>query len=303
MIDNTTALPFLTQPGDYETAALLTTTAQQAVLPRKLDEGVYAVLNADGAIEIVETAGYAQQREHDWEQARNDRAEFVRRSPTLLNVDSFIDYIARNTKSDEVDEVNSDEHSHGAGLLELWADIDARKITAILDGYNGLRKHTATLALTTSREWDEWVKNDGRLIGQAEFAQFVEDHLSTIAVPDGAMLVDICETLTGHTGVLWKRQTLGKNGQRQFQWEETVEAKAGVKGDLSVPTELILVVRPFQGSDPISITARFRFQIRDGHLALGVKLAEPGLALEAAFARIVEDVQGRVPVHVHLGRP
>lgn len=46
--------------------ALLAMTAQQAVLPRHLDEGIYAIQNADGGIEVVETKGYKQQREHDW---------------------------------------------------------------------------------------------------------------------------------------------------------------------------------------------------------------------------------------------
>ena len=78
------------------------------------------------------------------------------------------------------------------------------------------------------------------------------------------------------------------------------EAPKVLKGDLAIPTELTLVLRPFQGSDPVGIQARFRFQIRDG---LGVRLAEPERALEDAFGRVVEAVQDRVPVGVRLGRP
>ena len=91
------------------------------------------------------------------------------------------------------------QYAHGAGQLELWADIDGRRITAILDGYDGLRKHTAILSLKVSREWAEWSHIDGKLFPQADFAEFIADHLSTIAAPDGALLVDICETLTGKT--------------------------------------------------------------------------------------------------------
>lgn len=289
---------------NYETSQLLAFTSQQAVMPRHLDEGIYAILNADGGTAVVETPGYTQQREHEWAQARSGRPEFVDRDPVLLDVDSFIDYLAENTLSNnERNTVSEPQYAHSYGELELWADIDGRKITAILDGGTGRRRHTATLTLTVSREWTEWLHIDGKLIGQADFAQFIEDHLSTIAFPDAAVLVDICETLTGNTSVAWRRQTLGKNGQRQFSWEETVEAKAGVKGDLAIPTELTLVLRPFQGSDPVGIQARFRFQIRDGHLALGVRLAEPERALEDAFGRVVEAVQDRVPVGVRLGRP
>ncbi|MEN0072387.1 MAG: hypothetical protein AAGC63_15520, partial [Propionicimonas sp.] len=154
--------------------ALLTVTAQQAVLPRKLDEGVYAILDADGGIQIRETDGYAQQRIHDWERARSDKPEFIHRQVTLLNVDSFIDYLATNTYgADAISDrkladhpfIVGDGYALGTGGLELWADIDARTIKAILDGYDGLRKHTATLQLKTSREWGEWMAIDGKLVG------------------------------------------------------------------------------------------------------------------------------------------
>lgn len=296
--NDTAALEALADPIDTRGYALLTATAQQAVLPRKLDEGIYATLGADGGIVIEETYGYTQKRKHDWDQAHSDRPEFIHRAVTLLDVASFIDYLDRNT-TDSGDGV----FRHGEGALELWANIDARNITAILDGHTGLRKHTATLALKVSREWSEWSAIDGKLLDQTTFAQFIEDHLSTIAEPSGAILVDVCETLTGKTNVNWRSQTLGKNGQRQFVFEETVEAKAGQKGDLAVPTELTLVVRPFQGSDPIAIKARFRYRLHEGRLTIGVKLAEPERVLEDAFNVIVDDVQASVPVHVNHGRP
>ena len=88
----------------------------------------------------------------------------------------------------------------------------------------------------------------------------------------------------------------------QFVYEETVNGQAGAKGDLDIPTELVLVLRPFQGSEPQSIVARFRYRLAEGQLRMGVKLAEPERTLEEAFDRIVDDVQDRVPVHVNHGR-
>lgn len=290
-----------------ETSAIVAALAQQAALPKALDEGIYAILDADGAVQIVETAGYEQQREHDWAQAHSDRPEFIHRAVTLLDVDSFIDYLTANTFENAPEE--EIEHAVGSrfvhannGHLELWADIDARTIRAILDGYDGLRKHTATLQLKIAREWAEWAHIDGKLLGQVEFAQFIEDHLSTIAQPDGAQLLDICQTLEATKSAVFKQQHILASGQRTFRHEEQIEGKAGVKGDLTIPGELTLVLRPFQGSDPIPITARFRFRPDSEGLRLGVKLAEPDRVLEEAFALIVGDVQGRVPVHVNNGR-
>ena len=282
------------------TALLLTSAAQQAVLPRKLEEGVYGVLNPEGGVDITETPGYTQHREEAWLRARSDRPEFVHRSPVLLDVDSFVDYLARNTTGSTA-EVDDPEYAHAAGALELWADLDGRKITAILDGYDGLRQHTATLALKVFREWAEWSHIDGKLFPQVQFAQFIEDHISSIGEPSGGILLDVVQTLTAKTKVDFRSSTMLANGQRQFEFAETIEAKAGAKGTLAIPAELKLVLRPFQGSDPVVVTARFRYQISEGALALGVRLAEPQRVLEEAFDQIVAEVGETLPVRVNHG--
>lgn len=295
--------------ADDATPALLTWTAQQAVLPRKLDEGVYAVLDSDGGIQVVETEGYKQARERDWEHENADRPHEITRNVTVKDVDSLLAYLFANTAHfnpadlpQGVTEIGpSSGYAHGAGQLEVWADIDSRRVTAILDGLDGWRKHTATLRLQLSREWEEWAEVDGKMLRQDAFAQFIEDHLSTIGHPDGALLLDICQTLQGTSSAAYKSQTILANGQRQLKWEETVEAKAGQKGDLTIPGELTLVLRPFQGAAAVPIKARFRFQIRDGVLSMGVRLAEPDVALEDAFDAVVREIADGVPVPVLHG--
>lgn len=285
---------------DDATAPLLVAISQQAVLPRHLTEGVYAVLGADGGIQVVETPGYQTDRLEKWRVTNADAPDHVARAVTVLDVASFLDYLTAYTNPGS-GKVGPD-YADGAGSLEVWADLDSRKLTGILDGVTGWRRHTATLQLSLSDEWSEWAAIDGKLLDQVTFAQFVEDHLSTIGHPDGATLLDVCQTLQAHTSVQFRQQAILANGQRQLRWEETVEAKAGQKGDLTIPGELILVLRPFQGAEPVQITARFRFQLREGQLKLGIKLAEPSRALEQAFGSVVEEAQEAVPVHIRYGR-
>lgn len=298
MTEYAAPLPEITASATLdEHGYLLATTAQQAILPRPLSEGVYAIRAADGAIQIAETPGYQQLRELTWAQARASTPEFVHRDVTLGDIGSFAGYVARNC------DPGTGAYNHDTGELEVWADVSGRRMIAILDGYDGLRKHTASLALAISPEWAEWAARDGNLYPQDEFAEFITDHVSTIAEPDGAALVDMCETLTGTVGVKWRSQSLDRSGQRQFVYEEQVEGRAGVKGSLPIPTELHLVLRPFVGGDPVAMTARFRFRVRDGGLALGVKLVERSRVLEAAFASATAEVQGLVPVPIFDGRP
>ena len=282
------------------TPPLLVAISQQAVLPRKLDEGVYGVLDADGAVQIVETPGYKAKREDDYADAHASEPLTLARAVTTLDVASFVDYLARNT--DGSPSGVGAQYAHAPGELEVWADLDTRIIKATLDGLTGWRRHTAALQLKLSREWVEWVSIDGKLLDQVAFAEFIESHLSTIAEPAGAVLLDVCQTLQVNTAAVFKQQNILASGQRVFRFEEATEAKAGQRGDLTIPGELTLVLRPFQGADQVPITARFRYQLREGALRIGIKLAEPEAALEEAFNRIVAEVQGSVPVHVAHGR-
>ena len=283
---------------DMTTALVLAETAQQAVLPRKVEDGaVYAIL-VDGNVELVTTPGYDDRREDD----RANKPRTLARAVTVADAGSLIDYLAAHTASPDREAVEA-EYRHGDGELEMWADLDARTVTAYLDGLDGWRLHSATLRLEHSREWAEWAQIDGKLLPNVEFAQFIEDHISTIGEPDGAQLLDICQTLQAHTNVDFKQSTILASGQRQFKFEERMEARAGQRGDLTIPGELTLVLRPFTGADPEAITARFRYRISDGDLRIGVRLAEPDRVIEAAFDRIVGVVAQMVPVPVLFGRP
>lgn len=274
-------------------AAVIAQLSQQAVLPRQLTDGqLYAIQAADGSTTLLETPGYLR----DVEDSRADRPRRIERAVTVRDADSLCDHLNRNLSS-----AFPSCYRHGDGELEVWADLDARKVTAYLDGVGGWRMHTATLALRHSREWVEWTSVDGKLLPQATLAQFIEDHLSSIAEPDGAKLLDVCQTLQATTSVAFKSQTILANGQRQIRYEESVEAKAGQKGDLTIPGELLLALPIFQGGERVVVRARFRFAIRDGVLTLGVKLVEPDREVERAFAEVVDDIQGRIDVRVNHG--
>ncbi|WIY84310.1 DUF2303 family protein [Propionimicrobium sp. PCR01-08-3] len=286
--DNAYAMP-------NPTPTLIASLAQQAANPRLLEEGVYSVLDADGAVQIVETSGY----QHDRKESESPAPRRIKRTMIVRDVESLLDAIASSTNTEKTEQ----SIGEGRGWLEVWADIDRRTVTAITDGVDGWREHRIRLELRHSAEWEDWVDIDGKLLDQVPFSEFVEDHMSSIAHPDGAQLLDICQTLQAHTGVAFKQQSILANGQRAFQWEETVEAKAGQKGDLSIPNELTLALRPFQGSEPVAITARFRFRPASDGLRLGVRLVETPRIVEEAFDDMVAEVSASIPVAVRFGRP
>ena len=280
--------------SDGTAPGIIAALAQQATTPWKLDEGIYGLLNADGSVKIVETIGYRRKRED----SERDAPRFVTGTRVVRDVASLLDVIASG-----VDDAGYNTLGEGGGQLEVWADLDARKVTAILDGQAGWRQNRAVLELQHSSEWADWAKIDNQLLEQTVFAEFVEDHISSIAEPDAGRLIDIAQTLRGHVDTQWKQQKLLANGQTAFVWEERVEARAGQKGDLAIPNELTLALRPFQGSDPVGVTARFRFRPSADGIRLGIRLVERERVLEGAFAEIVTDIDEAIPggVSVRFG--
>ena len=277
--------------SDGTAPGIIAALAQQATTPWKLDEGIYGLLNADGSVKIVETIGYRRKRED----SERDAPRFVTGTRVVRDVASLLDVIASGVADDGYNTLGE-----GGGQLEVWADLDARKVTAILDGQAGWRQYRAVLELRHSSEWADWAKIDNQLLEQTVFAEFVEDHISSIAEPDAGRLVDIAQTLRGHVDTQWKQQKLLANGQTAFVWEERVEAKAGQRGDLAIPNELTLALRPFQGSDPVGVTARFRFRPSAEGIRLGIRLVERERVLEGAFAEIVTAIDEPIPEGVSV---
>ena len=269
---------------DMKDVQAIATLALASAKPNVLaDGGLYAIVDGD-SVKILTTPGYDRAKAQEY-------PAVVQRSVTVFDAASLLDYIGRY---EDVDVTSPD-------LLEVWASLENREIVAVIDGVDAHRVHKATLKVKPSPEWREWAAIDDKLLGQVDFAQFIEDHLSTIAVPDGGQLLDICQTLEAHQGVSFKMQNLLPNGQRVFQWEELIEGKAGQKGDLPIPTELTLVLRPFLGCEPVAMIAKFRYRLNGGDLRLGVHLMESDKALEDAFASIVDVVEAGVDVRVNHG--
>lgn len=132
---------------------------------------------------------------------------------------------------------------------------------------------------------------NGKMMPQGAFAEHIEDGLDEIADDGAAMMLELAQTFHANTGVAFKSSTILASGQRQIQYEETTTAKAGQKGDITIPQEFVIGLAPFEGSDAYRVRARFRFAVRDGSLSIGYKLARPHDTLKPrGFFELVESV-------------
>ena len=191
----------------------------------------------------------------------------------------------------------------------LWADRDAGRITAVLNGHlaeddsAGWGDHRAILTLRQTPAWRAWTAASGQLVDQQAFAEFLEDRAADVVEPDAATLIEVVTTIEATTGVAFKSAVRLQDGQTQLRYEETTDAKAGQAGQLTIPQRITLGIAPFEGIDPYRLTARLRYRLRDGRLTIGVVLDQPEDVLRAAFGDVIAAVETATDLTVMHGSP
>ena len=189
----------------------------------------------------------------------------------------------------------------------VWADHGRDTITAVLndDDPEGpkWRDHRVKLVLEFTDEWRHWTDGDRRLAGQEQFAEHIEDGAPEIRKPDAATMLEIAQSFHANRDVRFKSGTRVSSGEVQLTYEESIDAKAGRKGEIEIPETFELGIAPYRGTEPYKVTARLRYRIRDGELSIGYRLVRPVRVLEAAFKDVVEAVADRVDRQVHFGTP
>jgi uncharacterized protein YfdQ (DUF2303 family) len=222
---------------------------------------------------------------------------------------SFIDYIAK----------------HAGAQTEIWADLTRLQLVGVINAHDyatvggstesvtvgkpGHGDHRVVLELNHSRAWKTWTDRDKKFLDQQAFAEHLEDNAVDIVTPDAATMLEISQTLVGATAVDWKNAVRLDNGQVSFRYEETATARAGEAGDLEIPLTFEISIPAFDGAEEIGLTARFRYRLRNGQLALSYALLNTDRIARNAFIEIVDTVRnGTAQMHggdiaVLHGRP
>ncbi|MFD5509154.1 DUF2303 family protein [Streptomyces sp. NPDC127051] len=263
-------------------AQTIVDTAFLAAEPTALDAGKIYAFNTRTGVQKIDLTG----PEHTGIPARKHGTTTVR------DAASFAAYFEKHSDPD----------------TEVYADADRLTVTAVLDAHTASSArwsgHRLQLSLRKTEAWEQWLANDGRLLSQEQFAEFLEDHLPELLDPSAAEMLEIAQSIQGATRVEWQNSTRLTSGQRQFQFVETVSAKAGQKGQLVIPETFTIGLIPFEGSEGYKLTARFRYRLgKEGGLSLGYKLERPGDTLRTAFADVVTAIGEQIDQPVMNGSP
>jgi uncharacterized protein YfdQ (DUF2303 family) len=257
--------------------------------PRIVEDGkTYVVPGKDGGVELVKVP---------------DEAEHplgIKAARTVTDARSFIDYVNRH----------SDEHT------EIWADQKRSTIVAVIDshasaeiilgagGRPGYERHKLTLTLEHTPSWLAWAKLDREQVAQEVFAEHIEENIADVLKPAAADLLELAQTFQATRGVEFGQSTRLSNGEFQIVYSETLDGKAGRKGDVVIPDEILLGLIPYLGGEGYQIPAKFRWRLRDSVLTLGYSLVRPDVILEKAFADVLNVVRAGITDRpIFLGRP
>lgn len=227
---------------------------------------------------------------------------------TAHTVPSFIDLVNRH----------KDEHS------AIFADLNTAtpSFTAVIDYHQTdhaprFGKHRIHCPFTLSDEWKFWKRADGEAMGQAEFAELLEDRIIDLTTPTreeedhfgqimhgkfGAPneIMQLARGLHVHTSQRIKNKVDLQSGASQITFEEEHQTSEG--GVLTVPSIFMLQIPIFFGSHPIRIPVRLRYRAR-GAMTWFYNIYRPADFVLGALRSDLASVQKDTELPVFEGAP
>ncbi|NYD39944.1 DUF2303 family protein [Nocardioides panaciterrulae] len=259
---------------DNSNAQAVIDAATRATQPAELVGRFFTVVSPDGTVRLIDLEAEREKAEYA-HKPRRKTGEY-----RVHDAESFVAYLAKHADAD----------------TEVWADAVAAKITGVLDAnttVDGPRheEHRVIYGVLLTEAWKTWAKYDGHLPDQQVFAELIEERATDVVTPSGADMLEIAQTFKATIGVNVESSKRLSDGQRQFEYRETVDAKAGKAGRMEIPETFVLGLRPFEGADAFKVTARLRYRLADGALRIGYKLDRPEDVLREAFLSVVQKVE------------
>ena len=281
----------MTETITTATARVVEQLTREAVAPLEIEPGLYLAPDAETGSHVIDVR----------DQIQHTKGHPLRKTGdvTLTQHDSFTAYLAK----------------HALPETELWADIDKDRVVAVInahgpasgdpddEGTAGWGDHRATLQLVTTPDWRAWVDNDGKLMAQVDFAEFVEQHLPNFVRPTAADMLELAQTIKGSTKVSWEAGKRVKSGETTLEYREDVSATAGKKGSVEIPDTIDLALQVYEAGAAYRVTARFRYRMSAGGLTLGYVLERAADVKRDAFSGVVNTVASDSGRDVWHGTP
>lgn len=191
----------------------------------------------------------------------------------------------------------------------LFASIKDDRIVGVVDYHESddsggtamFGAHRVTLQLVRSLEWQAWAQADGKMVGQMEFVNFLEENREDIRSPDAASLLEISRDLQAIRKADFR--SVVREGSQNYKIEFASATTASArKENVSVPAEFALGLPVYFGGEVVEMRALLRWKLTDENkLLLGFKLLRSERVRQSVFQQIVADVAARADVPAYYG--
>lgn len=215
--------------------------------------------------------------------------EWVDQLVTVQTTDSLVAYLNR-FKGEET---------------SLFADIERNRIVAVIDyhGEDAARgAHRAALDLPFSVEWAVWTNVDGKMMGQLEFARFLEENAADISAPAAADLLEVCRDLQANRKVNFTKAVRTASDNENFEYTDETTATTR-KGGIEIPSQFQLRIPVYFGGQTYAIAAFLRWRVEEGEgLKLGIRLHNREHVRQFVFREVVTEAAENTDLPAYFGR-
>ncbi|OTL80079.1 DUF2303 family protein [Acinetobacter pittii] len=225
---------------------------------------------------------------HEFE-ALLQRPLTLTQSVALHTAKDFIAYVSRYADKNSLVFVDVLKGKFKAVLDYHEVNHSIENEGAVLAPRHG--KHAAHFIAEKTPEFKKIEEKSGEKFSQTNFALFLEDVMPYINQPDAAVLYEIVQTLNAKTNVDFKSGIRTDNGQVQLTYNETIEARAGTAGNLTIPEQIVFGIQVHRGGNHYALPARFRYRIKEGVITFWYDLDQLEKAIEKSMEDTVEYVR------------
>lgn len=254
--------------------------------------GAHTLKAADGREFLIVPAGSTQSEISDPHGLKLSTPRYISQVVTVQALDSLVDYV----------------NAYKTGNTMLFADIMANSITALIDYHGKDQKaenvaHRVTMALPYSEEWKLWTSIDGKMVGQLEFARFLEENHPDIAQPNAAELIEMARDLHAARNVKFSKVVRTDSDNENFTAEDTTTLGSRSTGNsVELPRQFTVRIPVYFGEEAIEMSAFLRWKVGDEGMALGIKLWRPEHVRQAMFKQIVVGAAERTSLTAVFGK-
>jgi uncharacterized protein YfdQ (DUF2303 family) len=247
----------------------------------------------DGRQYLIIPNGYEAKDVTDAHGLKPGLPKYIKQGVVVQTLDSLVEYV----------------NAFKTPYTKLFADIDTNSIVALIDYHHndGTAENTAhavTMKLPFSEEWKLWTSIDGSLLGQLEFARFLEENHPDIVAPNAAELIEIARDLHGARSIKLTKVVRTENDNESFTLDDNTSLQSGKNGTrIEIPREFTLSIPVYFGERNIDMTAFLRWKLdTEQGMKLGIKMWRPEHVRQAMFKDIVTGAAERVGLIAVYGK-